>query len=287
MWLVQRPLIICGSIRGNNINEGGEIQLVGAGTNGTVQLDNFIGHIRVHTLAAGKQFQVLGGSVYADGTTAANYFAGNVGIGTPGPGAKLHVVSTAVAPSPNFLVTNGLKTVGFYEAGGGSFNPTTGAHQALAFSNDSDPAVSTGGLSIVPWSTTAGGVQIMENGNVGIGVTAPTTKLQVAGVISPSAPSAYSLGEASLGFTVVYADNGVIQTSDARQKKDILPSDLGLDFINKLRNAYSQRLGRNGNEAVVLTCLVCAVADKPKDDRNDRTNAGFINPAYNYFSVPA
>jgi hypothetical protein len=33
----------------------------------------------------------------------------------------------------------------------------------------------------------------------------------------------------------VYATNGTIQTSDARKKKDINNSDLGLEFINSLR----------------------------------------------------
>ncbi|MBI3774613.1 MAG: tail fiber domain-containing protein [Gammaproteobacteria bacterium] len=219
----------------DSVNEGGEIQLVGAGTNGPVQLDNFVGHIRLHTLAAGKQFQVIGGSIYADGTTAPNYFAGNVGIGTTGPNAKLHVASTASVPNANFLVANGSKWIGFYETGAGSYNPSTGESQALVFSNDGLPGESTGGLSIVPHSNTPGGIQIMENGNVGIGVRDPTTWLQVAGEISPSVPSKYSLGDANLRFTAVYADNGVIQTSDARQKKDIQSSDLGLDFINKLR----------------------------------------------------
>ena len=36
-------------------------------------------------------------------------------------------------------------------------------------------------------------------------------------------------------FINLYATNSIIQTSDARQKKNIQNSDLGLDFINKLR----------------------------------------------------
>lgn len=131
----------------NDVNEGGEIKLIGAGAYGTVQLDNYAGHVRVHTLEAGKQFQVLGGSIYADSTSAPNYFGSNVGIGIAGP----------------------------------------------------------------------------------------TTKLQVAGEISPAVDNSYSLGDAALRFTAVYAVNGTIQTSDIRQKLDIQLSDLGLDFINQLR----------------------------------------------------
>jgi hypothetical protein len=43
-------------------NEGGEIQLQGAGSNTTLQIDNYAGNIRIHTLASGKYFDVLGGS---------------------------------------------------------------------------------------------------------------------------------------------------------------------------------------------------------------------------------
>ncbi|MGZ5278779.1 MAG: tail fiber domain-containing protein, partial [Pseudobdellovibrionaceae bacterium] len=72
-------------------------------------------------------------------------------------------------------------------------------------------------------------------GNVGIGAIAPQTTLQVAGVISPATNNSYSLGNATYRFTEVYATNGVINTSDRREKKDISNTTLGLHFINKLR----------------------------------------------------
>lgn len=50
----------------NTIDEGGELQLVGAGTYGTLYLDNYAGNARIHTLAAGKQFQVIGGQIRSD-----------------------------------------------------------------------------------------------------------------------------------------------------------------------------------------------------------------------------
>ncbi|MFA6376443.1 MAG: hypothetical protein WCX69_03540 [Candidatus Paceibacterota bacterium] len=72
-------------------NEGGELQLAGSGSYGTFQIDNYQGNARIHTLASGKQFQVLGGTIYADGTGGNNYFAGNVGVGTAAPSQKLDV----------------------------------------------------------------------------------------------------------------------------------------------------------------------------------------------------
>lgn len=43
-------------------NEGGEIQLVGSGSYGAFQFDNYQGHARIHTLGSGKYFEVIGGS---------------------------------------------------------------------------------------------------------------------------------------------------------------------------------------------------------------------------------
>jgi len=74
-----------------------------------------------------------------------------------------------------------------------------------------------------------------STGFVGIGTSSPTSKLQVSGDITPGTTGTYSLGTSSLLFSVLYASNGTINTSDARLKKEIKTSDLGLDFINQLR----------------------------------------------------
>jgi hypothetical protein len=76
---------------------------------------------------------------------------------------------------------------------------------------------------------------ILKNGNIGIGVDSPATKLQVAGIIAPDTDGSRDLGTSGLKFKDIYATNGLIQTSDERQKKNIRTSDLGLEFIDKLR----------------------------------------------------
>ncbi len=51
----------------------------------------------------------------------------------------------------------------------------------------------------------------------------------------PLSDNVYTLGSSSQRWSVVYAANGTIQTSDSRLKQDIHESDLGLDFIMDLR----------------------------------------------------
>lgn len=78
-------------------------------------------------------------------------------------------------------------------------------------------------------------MRLSSAGNFGVGTTNPTQKLMVAGNIAPSVNGTYDLGTSTLRFTNVYATSGVVNTSDARMKKDIRDSDLGLDFVNSLR----------------------------------------------------
>ncbi len=74
-------------------------------------------------------------------------------------------------------------------------------------------------------------MRILSGGNVGIGVTAPADKLTVAGVVAPSADNTYTLGKSTARWSVVYAANGTIQTSDARLKTNIQPLKYGLKEV--------------------------------------------------------
>lgn len=56
----------------NDAGEGGEIQLQGSGGFGGFQIDNLAGNCRIHTLAAGKQLQIVGGGILAQGDMFVN-----------------------------------------------------------------------------------------------------------------------------------------------------------------------------------------------------------------------
>ena len=94
----------------NDAGEGGEIQLLGSNGSGSIQIDNLNGYCRIHTLAAGKQLQVIGGGIYAEGPITATRL--NV------PGTVLQVVfntaSTAVAHDVNYanVISNSITTKG-------------------------------------------------------------------------------------------------------------------------------------------------------------------------------
>lgn len=66
-------------------------------------------------------------------------------------------------------------------------------------------------------------------------VSATTGAATVAATFRPATDNAMTLGGSGARWSAVWAATGTIQTSDSRQKTDIAPSDLGLDFILALR----------------------------------------------------
>lgn len=81
------------------------------------------------------------------------------------------------------------------------------------------------------------GTEVMEidpNGDVGIGVTASTEKLQVAGNIAPGTDDTYDLGTAGLRWDDVFATSGLVNTSDRRLKTNIDSLNYGLAELMKL-----------------------------------------------------
>ena len=92
-----------------------------------------------------------------------------------------------------------------------------------------------------------GGILIFKTSANSTGAM-PIEKMRITqnGVVQPGTDNSYSLGASGIRWSAVWAANGTIQTSDEREKKDIVDSDLGLDFISKLRPvSFKWKVGKN------------------------------------------
>ncbi|WP_137150280.1 DUF2793 domain-containing protein [Devosia sp. FKR38] len=68
-----------------------------------------------------------------------------------------------------------------------------------------------------------------------ITVSPATGMISLGGALRPAFDNAVTLGASGARWSSIWAATGTIQTSDIRQKTDIAPCDLGLDFILALQ----------------------------------------------------
>jgi len=131
--------------------------------------------------------------------------SGYVGIGTSAPGAFLNVVNSGVNNT----------VIGQFDFTGGNVGGTTEPCALVRVTTNSGfrPL-----LSLKPNAGT--GVLVDAAGNVGIGTTAPSYKLEVCG---------------SIGTTSASVTTGISCSSDIRLKKDITPIPNALSSIISLR----------------------------------------------------
>ncbi|WIY52917.1 DUF2793 domain-containing protein [Devosia sp. YIM 151766] len=66
-------------------------------------------------------------------------------------------------------------------------------------------------------------------------IDAATGAVTMSGPLRPATDNNVSLGASGARWSAIWAATGTIQTSDARHKTNIAPSDLGLDFIRALQ----------------------------------------------------
>jgi len=157
----------------------------------------------------------------------------NVGIGTTNPTAILHVEGSKDGPvaeeSRAIVIGNNTKTNAFYNNGIGVFGKTIQSN-GMAIHGDAATGGGFGG-----YFTGRG----YFSGNVGIGTTVANVRLEIGGGSSlarviPSVDNQGYIGDSQHRWQAIYATNGTIQTSDIREKTEIKPTKLGLDFINDL-----------------------------------------------------
>jgi len=152
-------------IPAGNVTPGVFNSLQGGGTGAYA----FLGSLGIATSSQVGLPQAL--SVYGGG-----YFSGNVGIGTTGPGAKLHVVGTVYGaaglnPSDGVAVTNSAwSSFKIYEYASDNWAGIGAYTNGLPWIRNGIDVVNSSGNSIF---------RVTNAGNVGIGTTGPGARLEV------------------------------------------------------------------------------------------------------------
>ncbi|MFN4086050.1 MAG: beta strand repeat-containing protein [Spirosomataceae bacterium] len=132
-------------------------------------------------------------------TTGSNHFSvdgstfsvdavnNRVGIGTSSPGTPLEVNLSTAGTIATFAGLNGGLWI-TNPLGQGAFNSLVSAgDRGLIFTNDLAPGTPLNGFVIAPWASSAmTGLKIMENGNVGINVDNPTSRVHLGGSVANS-----------------------------------------------------------------------------------------------------
>ena len=117
-----------------------------------------------------------------------------------------------------------------------------GANNALKFTNS--------GNANPYWAINYVGVDLRIN------TTEPTGEINLgnlanvkSGMIYPIVDNASTCGKSGNRWSAIWSANGTIQTSDIREKEDIKPTELGIDFIKSL-NPVSYKWKSGGNKVV-------------------------------------
>jgi hypothetical protein len=204
------------------------------------------------TLARSIQFTAGGNALYTS-TIRNNRWADSGAVGNREVASNsqrnMYYASYGTASSINFVGQN---------ARGSATNPTA------TLANDSLIALRAQSYDGADFSD-SGIIRVASDGGVSAGSTpgkiiftttasgaaVGTDRIVVnaAGNIQPISDNAYACGGTGARWASVWAANGTIQTSDKREKADITPSVLGLDFITELR-PVSFRWRSGGNEVV-------------------------------------
>ena len=188
---------------------------------------------------------VFTGNLTVQGTGTSS-FAGNVGIGTTGPGTTLETASAyrsvagdaaGTAQVNAAIMTNdqaGVDDTGATLGLGGIYTGT--AKLVYGAISGRKGAANDGYLSLYSYKLGVGlteGLRLASDGNVGIGTTAPATKLDVAGNLTVSGTAVRFSGYGAGALTTDSSGN-ITAVSDLRMKDIIAPFTTGLSAVRKL-----------------------------------------------------
>lgn len=197
---------------------------------GTFSETRFYDYDTVNRTGSWKRIAAwINGNMVVNGTLSADILRGGTLTGVVvslGPKGEFKVDGNGLVSSVNTLLS--VATVG---------NLYDGYRPALTVgSSSAQPALQISGGS-------GNAIDVMSGAN---GIVQKGGGPNYLFTTSPSTDNAYSLGTSSFRWTAVYAMTGTITSSDARNKVDISPAELGLHFINALRPvSYRLKVGHN------------------------------------------
>jgi len=117
---------------------------------------------------------------------------------------------------------------------------------------------------------------------------------RIAGTIRPNSTNGGDCGASDARWGTVYASNGSINTSDRNEKNTIIDSDLGLNFINKLKAVSykwnDEELGEKTHYGLVAQDIEETIKEIGKDVDNigmiDKPEKGSIGLNYSELIAP-
>lgn len=165
---------------------------------------------------------------------------GDVGIGTTQPDVKLHVVggTDATLASGGYIVAGDIAGSNIVMDANEIQRRNAGAAATL-FLNNAGGDVQTGAALKVGGNITAttsgNGMTFFDGQTIKDNINTTTLELLCHADLTPDNDLNHNIGNSSFRWLSVWAQDGTINTSDARDKQNIRDLDYGLKDIMKLR----------------------------------------------------
>jgi hypothetical protein len=203
-----------------------------AGSVTAVAADDYLGTIRWN--GADGTGEIIAAEINAmvDGTVGTNDMPTRLTFSTTADGGS--------GPTERLRITNSGQV------------RVVGVGNSLAFDTDGSGASTTlatnGQYDFRIYNARGGASNIdVSTYEIGFGMNGSTNRYRMGtNSFYPAGDNAYTCGASGQRWSAIWSANGTIQTSDARQKKDITPTNLGLNFIMALNPvSYKWKVGKN------------------------------------------
>jgi len=214
--------------------------------------------------AAPNRPKVTAGAFQGTGATLTNYFAGNVGIGTTNPQAKLHVLG-------NFTV--------------GDFNTNNIIQLGVTAYGPSNPFIYLGSYNSSNVFEPTITIQGSGNRNVGIGTTSPGQKLDVAGGYARS-DTGFCIGASCItswpsgAVTSVFGRTGAVVAASGDYSFSQISGSVTDAQVPDTITASNYYLATNPSGYITAGVTALTASTVTFGGGTGKINAGTVDPIY-------